>query len=394
MIIKDKLLNHQSLDYEKVLMARIMTVMSVMLFMLGIILDHFSTVDGYGEIQRIRFIICCVLATVFVTSIKQEFFLKHYNYFCGGMFFCTAFAVTMMIYHTGENEIARYTYFAGLMLILVSVFSGTYIDTISSVVISVLMIATFILMTHIDSKAHSTPLLANNLFFLISSVCIGIISNTMRNRFLMEKIHLQDRLKESLRETSELVSEKTILANMDSLTNIPNKRHSRKILAKMKEDADKLDMIMTIMFVDLDKFKHINDTYGHNVGDSVLTISANRLDALMRKSDLVSRQGGDEFLIAVLVDKDNIDYVQRLENKIVETLTKPMVIDGVRLGVGASVGHSLYPLHGNNIPALIEVADHKMYTSKRNSKEEQETNSVSYEGNVTSIKIKKENKQM
>ena len=356
---------HSNLDHEKIFMARLMTILSTILFISGIGLDYVSTHESFEQMLHIRLVVCSALIITCMTTFKRDFFLKHYLYMCGATYFIAAFSIIMMIHHTNVNEIAHGTYFAGLMLVIVTVFLGTYIDTITSIAISALMIATFVFMSIYGSSVLHMPTLINNLFFLSSSVVVGIISNTMRNKFLIEKIFLQDRLKDSLREERELVNEQTHLANMDALTNIPNKRYAKEKLEKMRIDAEKLDMALVILFMDLNKFKFINDTYGHNVGDSVLTIVANRLEGLIRKNDLVSRQGGDEFLIAFLVDKENMDYVQNIEQNIEETITKTMVVEGLRLAVGVSVGTAIYPFNGLSVTALLEMADVKMYKDKK-----------------------------
>ncbi len=133
----------------------------------------------------------------------------------------------------------------------------------------------------------------------------------------------------------------------------------------MLEDAKRLDMSLVVLFMDLNKFKRINDTYGHSLGDEVLRITASRLKTVMRKSDLISRQGGDEFLIGFMVNRDDYDLIEKIKTKIPEVISKLMQSDQLRFAVGVSIGSAIYPTNGDNVNSLIDIADHKMYINKR-----------------------------
>ena len=135
---------------------------------------------------------------------------------------------------------------------------------------------------------------------------------------------------------------------------------------------------LALFFLDLNSFKPINDTYGHEVGDLVLKHVADRLKTLFRESDLMARAGGDEFIIAALNIVGSSD-VNVLVDRIKEVIGEP--IDGlvgdsgdasslatdVPLRVGVSVGVAIFPDHGETADELIEFADQKMYVDKRRS---------------------------
>jgi diguanylate cyclase (GGDEF)-like protein len=355
---------------EKIFMARLMTALSVALFIAGIGLDYISAKSTFEEILYIRAVLCVALISTYITTLFREFFLKNYSYIAGGIYGVAAFSIIMMIYHTSSDELAYTTYFAGLMLVIITIFLGTYIDTITSIAISSIMIITFVVMSVFFKGVHDYSVMLNNIFFLSSSVIIGVISNSMRNKFLADRLFLQERLKTALRDEKMVSEEKTYLANMDGLTGLPNRRYSREKLKVMLEDAKRPDMALVVIYMDLNNFKQINDAFGHNIGDEVLKIASERLRFMMRKSDLISRQGGDEFLLALMIQKNDMNYAEEIIQKIPEVISKPMQSNKLRFAVGASVGSAVYPTNGDSVSALIDIADHKMYNNKRKIRED------------------------
>jgi diguanylate cyclase (GGDEF)-like protein len=117
------------------------------------------------------------------------------------------------------------------------------------------------------------------------------------------------------------------------------------------------------MFIDLDRFKIINDTLGHNFGDGLLVEVAHRLKICVRESDLLARLGGDEFVVALAGD-DVVNAAVQVAEKIISTLSHPYQIEGRILHSTASIGISLYPLDGGSIESLMKTADTAMYHAK------------------------------
>jgi diguanylate cyclase (GGDEF)-like protein len=97
----------------------------------------------------------------------------------------------------------------------------------------------------------------------------------------------------------------------------------------------------------------------------VLIIVAKRLELAIRKGDCISRLGGDEYLVGLMMDRDHVGEIEPMAGKFAEIISKPMSIDGNIVKVGASVGIAAYPMHGNNINVLIDIADKKMYNVKQ-----------------------------
>ena len=121
------------------------------------------------------------------------------------------------------------------------------------------------------------------------------------------------------------------------------------------------------MFIDLDGFKNVNDSYGHETGDQVLKDVAQRLKDKLRASDLLARFGGDEF-VALQLDVKSADDAILFAEKIISVLAEPIVTQQGNITIGASVGIALYPQHGQDLKTLINKADKAMYQVKNAGK--------------------------
>ncbi|MBA2176628.1 EAL domain-containing protein [Halobacillus locisalis] len=152
-------------------------------------------------------------------------------------------------------------------------------------------------------------------------------------------------------------------AYYDSVTNIPNRTLFQDRLNQALTYAESQERTLAILFLDLDRFKKINDTFGHNFGDSVLKIVADRLDASLPKEATVSRQGGDEFVI-LLPNIENVEEVQTITEEILDIFLAPFHIHEQEISVKTSIGISIYPEHGHNAEQLIKHADLAMYRAK------------------------------
>lgn len=153
------------------------------------------------------------------------------------------------------------------------------------------------------------------------------------------------------------------LAHNDNLTGLPNRILFRDRLRQSIAYANRLKRFCALLFLDLDRFKIINDSLGHPVGDRLLQSVAKSLLASVREVDTVARFGGDEFTIVVSNLERPAD-VEVVAAKVLESLQKPYLIDGHELFAMASIGISIYPEHGEDIDALIKKADIAMYEAK------------------------------
>jgi diguanylate cyclase (GGDEF)-like protein/PAS domain S-box-containing protein len=153
------------------------------------------------------------------------------------------------------------------------------------------------------------------------------------------------------------------LAHHDPLTNLPNRVLLQDHLKHAMSEADRLDRLVAVMFLDLDHFKTINDTLGHDVGDALLKVVAERLAVCLRPSDTASRLGGDEFTV-ILANVAHVDDVTRVAQKILDQFTSPFRIGGRELFVSPSIGITLYPLDDKDDASLLRDADIAMYRAK------------------------------
>ncbi len=152
-------------------------------------------------------------------------------------------------------------------------------------------------------------------------------------------------------------------ANFDSLTGLPNRRLFRDRLDQEIKKAARARLSMALMFIDLDKFKEINDSLGHDIGDALLIESAFRINSCVRESDTVARLGGDEFTVILsrIVDKSHVDKVV---GNIIQKLSEPYLLCGITVESSASIGITLCPEDGKDLDMLLKNADQAMYISK------------------------------
>ncbi|MGN6701445.1 MAG: putative bifunctional diguanylate cyclase/phosphodiesterase [Burkholderiaceae bacterium] len=158
-------------------------------------------------------------------------------------------------------------------------------------------------------------------------------------------------------------------AHHDPLTGLPNRKHLHDQLERAMALAGRYGQKLAILFLDLDRFKHVNDSLGHSVGDRLLQSVATRIRQCVRGSDIVSRQGGDEFLVLMPCIAHE-DEAVRLASKIQAAIGAPHAIDGdCLLQVTASIGICLYPDHGSDPDALVRCADGAMYHAKEQGRD-------------------------
>ena len=157
------------------------------------------------------------------------------------------------------------------------------------------------------------------------------------------------------------------LALYDALTGLPNRKLLSERLALALAKARRDHGMVALLFIDLDKFKPVNDEYGHAIGDLLLKDVARRLQRCMRESDTVGRIGGDEF-VALLATVEGREGAHAAADKILRELMRPFEVVGHRLEIGGSIGVALYPEHGEEANALLKSADMAMYAAKNSGR--------------------------
>lgn len=177
-------------------------------------------------------------------------------------------------------------------------------------------------------------------------------------------------VKTNLAEVSEDLSKAELdvqtarqLALLDALTGLPNRASFEQGLAHGLIQAKRHRRSLAVLFIDIDKFKSINDTYGHGIGDQVLLTVANRLKSFVRGGDMVSRWGGDEFVCLLLEIKQEAD-VAHFAEQLVNRIAQPCEFNGTIFSITSSIGIAIYPKDGETADILFKNADIAMYEAK------------------------------
>lgn len=153
------------------------------------------------------------------------------------------------------------------------------------------------------------------------------------------------------------------LAHFDSLTGVANRYSLNKTLDRLIRTATKYNQQLAVLFLDLDRFKQINDTLGHSYGDLLLKEVSLRLKGLLKNKDMIARLGGDEFVI-VLTNMKHAKEAANLAEEIIQALTKSFLINHHEVFISTSIGISLFPLDGSSMEILLRNADKAMYNAK------------------------------
>jgi len=157
------------------------------------------------------------------------------------------------------------------------------------------------------------------------------------------------------------------LANHDQLTSLPNRNLFNEHLAVALTHAARHGEKLAALFIDLDRFKNVNDTLGHQTGDVLLQQVAQRFRACLRESDIVARLGGDEYTVLMRPVRD-VQEVATCAQKLIDTLSSPVTVDGHELFVTCSIGVSMFPDDAHDAPTLLKNADIAMYRAKDQGK--------------------------
>jgi len=206
---------------------------------------------------------------------------------------------------------------------------------------------------------------------------VSTVTQALRAEIWKEGSYLENLPSAQLEETRDLIQAFTDTsqkirerqnqleyhATHDALTDLPNRVQLINHIEKELVRVSLRKLPVNVLLLDLDRFKEINDTLGHQLGDKVLQVVSKRLVACLRHTDFVARLGGDEF--ALVLSETTINYAEEAAQRIIHALQRPLKIDNFQLHIGCSIGIALFPLHGKDPDTLIRCADVAMYDSKR-----------------------------
>jgi diguanylate cyclase (GGDEF)-like protein len=157
------------------------------------------------------------------------------------------------------------------------------------------------------------------------------------------------------------------LALYDTLTGLPNRTLFFDRMGQLMALAKRSHYVLALLYIDLDRFKTVNDTLGHEIGDLLLVATAQRMSSCLRKPDTIARMGGDEFIgiCGRIAEPKDAGVVAE---KIIATLAEPFLLKEHQCSIGASIGISLYPHDGDDVETLVNKADTAMYRVKEQGK--------------------------
>lgn len=203
--------------------------------------------------------------------------------------------------------------------------------------------------------------------FIIDAIDIGISHYVLKPVKLDKLVNAIELCLDGIRREKQIRQQEEYIRHMaysDPLTGLPNRELFNELLHQSLAQAQRHDRHLAVLFLDLDRFKVINDTLGHTVGDQLLQAVANRLkNCCRRDQDVVARRGGDEFII-LLPDLDAPQDAVRVAQTIIDSFDKTFILPEHELFIGSCIGISLFPADGSDVDTLIKNADMAMYRAK------------------------------
>lgn len=342
----------------------------VMHFAFGV-LDYWAIPSAYLQVWAIRaFVVTLTLLVLAAATYRPQTVLSRYAFVVWTMQMIWAFSIAVMIVLAKRTDLAWDGYYCGLMLVCSGIAVG-YLRVWQVCALEVTCLGIYVGVAVFAQGMLATenwPRLMMNCFFLSSEMFIGILIATIANQYSREVYLLRHALRRDMESAQEAKRQSDYLAEHDALTELPNRILFLRRLGEVIELANQTGTVVSVLFIDLDGFKPVNDRYGHATGDMVLRVVARRIRANVRAVDLVARLGGDEFVVAAEFDQRHMSSVERLRKILTETIAALIGLDANELSVTASVGTAIYPFDAQDAAELIRVADQRMYEAKRRSK--------------------------
>ena len=279
-----------------------------------------------------------------------------------GLVLCSLFVLTpFLLPEPARIQDEMFTFIIMLSMMTVAAISYSVIPMYYFSVNAVTMVPLTVYLVNQSTTMHDLLVLTSVIIQIAVLKSAWAVSKTT-----ISAVHLTEDLQNEMAQHEETKSQLERMASQDSLTKLPNRRALEDRLEMMVSEARRYDHQITVMFMDLDDFKKVNDQFGHDAGDTVLQEVAQRLRALIRESDMVARYGGDEF---VFISANGIASHDGLAPRILEALAKPIELtNGKVVSTFGSIGIAQFPENGENSEALITAADESMYIVKKTGK--------------------------
>jgi len=358
----------KSIEKDKIQLSKIISILAAVLFASSEITDIWAISSDSYELSIYRWMVIAMLIVTFLIASKSPaFFLKHYSTCNTIVFIISTIFIEYTIYLSKPTDLSYYIYFSGLLIVFMVMFSWTHLKIKHLLALTAFIIVGYIvaIVFRANNGPHSNiAILIPTLIILGASISVGIIGKIVRDNQLYERFKLQQSLSNLYLETQAEAEKFAHDANHDALTGLPNRRFAEEYLAKQLEIAKKNCSLVVMLFIDLNDFKLINDSYGHDAGDQVLKVTAQRLRYCITEKDCLIRLGGDEFLISLILESDEPSLMHSIINRIKSSITEPIMFNGTKLLTSASIGIAKSSKQGTKINELISAADKSMYKEK------------------------------
>lgn len=355
---------------ERIRSMREICVLAAVLYGAFAILDIWAIPSALHTVWLIRASVIAFGIGTFVAT-RYSLFLNHYPFFAVGMVLLAGFGIEVMVYLAGPGELARYLYCTGMILVVMGLYTWTFIPIWQQVATGMTLVVVYVLIALFPqqmSRPDEWPVLVANSFFFISANILGAYGAFHRNRYLRESFLLRQNLISDLERTEAEKRHSQFWSEHDPLTRLPNRKNLMPRLEAGIQAAREAGRTVALLFIDLDGFKAINDQLGHAAGDDVLKVVGERLRACVREGDLVARYGGDEFVVVLEVDPADLEAAEGLARSIIDGLEQPIREVAGRHSLSASIGIAYLADDHSDAETLLQRADENMYASKRAGK--------------------------
>ncbi|MCF6190545.1 MAG: GGDEF domain-containing protein [Cocleimonas sp.] len=353
------------LEPTKIKSFRFFCVLGAALYFVFIFADMYSLSIKVTDALMIRGATVLMLLGAFSLSYRNNF-IKYYGLIVTATFLLGSLGILVMIYLAQPNDHASDVYFAGIMLMTMGLLSWSYLSIVTTTFILIAIIIGYVAAIGLSKEIPWFEVMVSLLFFT-ATIVIGMASKILQTRYLKEIFTLKESVAKSLKEKTEESNNNAFRANHDALTGLPNRRYAIHLLEGSLESAKKETKVLAILFMDLNGLKQINDLHGYVVGDAVLKLIAQRLRYIARKGNCLARMGGAEFLVGILLDKENLSDVDDMLDIYLQAITKPMKVLDKEFKLSASIGVASYPAHGSSVGILMKVADKKMCQARHDN---------------------------
>lgn len=352
--------------------------LAIFLFLSFGLLDYVMFEPIFGRLAVIRYGMFLPVAIPFLIIMRTQYFKRYSGAFVSLIILASSIISNLMQINSGE--LGHSVYFSGQLVIVLYLFTGSRLLFKWSFVTGIGMIVLYnMIMITTNPDPYEIVLLMKDNTFLIASFVLGALTSYGLERYLVKDylndMNTQSQLLDEMTQRKYSESQLLYFASHDELTGLYNRRYFGDELALMIERSIAQENEIAVVLMDIDHFKIVNDSLGHEMGDNVLKIITERLERLKLPGTVIARIGGDEFGL-LIQDRAKLD---RILDEIVMLLDDPVQVYPHHFHISMSIGVSLYPEHRISADELIRCAETAMYQAKDNGKNRIEIFSEAYD---------------